>query len=148
MNLQTQLEILKQQAIQSMMATDSPSIENPNYYQDTKPQHRQDLHYHQTTWNDQNGSLEMEHNSDFKNIMTSCYHQNETGTRSFIGAGGDTMATSYYYNSSSGCSEDINSTIGELSKYSELDQHLNTFNQYHHGGNDLLSASFGYIPYS
>ncbi|XP_010506070.1 PREDICTED: LOB domain-containing protein 17-like [Camelina sativa] len=154
-NLQTQLEILKQQATQSMMARDSPSIENSNCYRDNKPQHLQkpqDLHlrrhHHHTTSNYQNGSLETEQYSDLKNIMTSCYHQNQTGTRSFIGAGGDNTAASYYYNSSSGCSEEINSTIREFSKYSELDQHLNTFNQHRHGGggNDLLSASFEYTP--
>lgn len=85
------------------MAADSPSIENPNYYQDTKPQYlqeSQDLYRHH---NHQDRNLETEPNSDLKNIMMS---------------------------------------------YSELDQHLSTFNQYHHGGNDLLSASFGYISYS
>ncbi|KAG7570183.1 Lateral organ boundaries LOB [Arabidopsis thaliana x Arabidopsis arenosa] len=150
-NLQTQLEILKQQATQRMMATDSPSIENPNYYQDTKPQYLQESHdlhhqHHQTTSN-----YQTEQHSDLKNIITSCYHQNETGMKSFIGAGGDTTAASYYYNSSSGCSEELKSvsTIGEFSKYSELDQqHLNTFNQYHDGCNDLLSESLGYITYS
>ncbi|CAD5321150.1 unnamed protein product [Arabidopsis thaliana] len=149
-NLQTQLEILKQQATQSMMAIDSPSIENPNYYQDTKPQYLQeshDLHHHHLT----TSNCQTEQNSDLKNIMTSCYHQMEIETTPFTEAGGDTMAGSYYYNSSSGCSDELKSvsTNGEFSKYSELDQHLtNTFNQYHHGGNNLISESLGYITYS
>lgn len=105
MNLQTQLEFLKQQASQSMMAADSPSIENPNYYQDTKPQYlreSQDL-YCQHDNHHQYGSMEIEPNSDLNAIMTS---------------------------------------------YSEVDQHLNTCNQCHHGGNNLLPESFGYISYS
>lgn len=90
MNLQSQLEVLKQQATQSMIATDTPSIENPSYYRDTKlHQQSLDLHRH--------------HNN---------HHQD--------------MMTSYY----------------------ELDQDLNTFNQYHNGNNDTLSASVGYISYS
>ncbi|KAH0930719.1 hypothetical protein HID58_016446, partial [Brassica napus] len=104
-NLQAQLEILKQQATQSMMTTDTPSLENPNYYRDTKLQQLQqslDLHRHHNRHH-QDRSLDTESDSDLKNIMTS---------------------------------------------YSELDQHLNTFNQYHNGGNDVLSASFGYISYS
>ncbi|KAF8094738.1 hypothetical protein N665_0354s0027 [Sinapis alba] len=101
-NLQAQLEILNQQATQSMMATDTPSIENPSYYRDTKLQQSLDLHHHYNNHH-QDRSLETEFNSDLKNIMTS---------------------------------------------YSELDQHLNTFNQYHNDGNDILSAGFGYISYS
>ncbi|KAG2309496.1 hypothetical protein Bca52824_029244 [Brassica carinata] len=104
-NLQSQLEILKQQATQSMMATDTPSIENPSYYRDTKFQQLQqslDLHRHHNNHH-QDRSLETEFNSDLKNIMTS---------------------------------------------YSELDQHLNTLNQYHNDGNVIISSSFGYISYS
>ncbi|CAH2058369.1 unnamed protein product [Thlaspi arvense] len=105
-NLQTQLEILRQQAAQSMMAVDSPSIENPNYYRDTKPTHLQESQalYHPHNNHHHDRSLEIEPNSDLKNIM--------------------------------------------MSTYSESDQQLNTFNQYHHGCNDILSASFGYISYS
>ncbi|CAH8385354.1 unnamed protein product [Eruca vesicaria subsp. sativa] len=105
-NLQAQLEILKQQATQSMMATDTPPIENPNYYRGTKLQQLQqslDLHRHHNNHH-QDRSLETELiNSDLKNIMTS---------------------------------------------YTELDQHLNTFNQHHNDGNNILSASFGYISHS
>lgn len=56
-----------------MMATiDSPSIENPNHYQDTKPQYlqeSQDLYLHRNNHH-QDESLETEPNSDLKNIMT------------------------------------------------------------------------------
>ncbi|CAA7038135.1 unnamed protein product [Microthlaspi erraticum] len=105
-NLQAQLEILKQQAAQSMIAADSPSIVISNYCQDTKPQHLQEsqaIHRHHNHFQHQDGLFETEPYSDLKNIMTS---------------------------------------------YSELDQHSNTFNQYQHGSNDLLSANFGYISYS
>lgn len=104
--MQAQLEILKQQAAQSMIDADFPSIVIPNYCQDTKPQHLQEsqaIHHHHNNYQHQDGLFETEPNSDLKNIMTS---------------------------------------------YSELDQHFNTFNQYHYGSNDLLSASFGYISYS
>ncbi|ESQ52954.1 hypothetical protein EUTSA_v10017903mg [Eutrema salsugineum] len=104
-NLQTQLEILKQQAAQSMMATDFPSIENPNYHRDTKPTHLQESQdlYRPHNNHHQDGSMETERYSDLNYIMTS---------------------------------------------YFELEQHLNTFNPHDHGGNDILSSSFGYISYS
>ncbi|KAJ0259337.1 LOB domain-containing protein 17 [Hirschfeldia incana] len=74
MNLQAQLEILKQQATQSMMAThDTPSIENHSYYRDTKLQqlqHSLDLHRDHNNHH-QDRSLEAEFNSDLKHIMTS-----------------------------------------------------------------------------
>lgn len=71
-----------------MMASDTPSIEDPSYYRDTKLQQLQqslDLHRHHNNHH-QDRSSETEFNSNLKNVMTS---------------------------------------------YSELDQHLNTFNQHH-----------------
>ncbi|CAH2063707.1 unnamed protein product [Thlaspi arvense] len=120
-NLQAQLEILKQQAAQSMMFSDSPSSENPNsYYGDTtKTPYHQDHHniYH--------------HHDQTTHLV------NQTRSSGMIHHG-DATANSYPTENSSG--------IGEFSIYSELGQHLNTFNQDHL--KELQSENFGYISFS
>ncbi|KAG7561299.1 Lateral organ boundaries LOB [Arabidopsis thaliana x Arabidopsis arenosa] len=119
-NLQAELEILKQQATQSMIFADSPTSENPNsYYGDTTkaPYH----HDHQNIY----------HHQDQSHLG---YQTGSSGTVQH----GDATESSYHNETSSG--------IGEFSIYSDLEQHLNTFNQDHL--KELQSASFGYISFS
>ncbi|KAJ0246701.1 LOB domain-containing protein 29 [Hirschfeldia incana] len=120
-NLQAQLEVLKQQAAQSMMFADSPSSEKPNsYYGDTT----KTTSYHH----------------DHQNIYN---HHDQTHLVNQIGSLGtgqhvDATASSY--------PTDNSSSYGEFSIYPELEQHLNTFNQDHL--KELQSANFGYISFS
>lgn len=121
MNLQAQLEVLKQQAAQSMIFADSPTSENPNsYYGDTSktPYHQE----HQNLYH---------HHHDQNNLV---YQTGSSGTVYH----GDATANSYHTENSSG--------IEEFSIYSDLEQHLNTFNQDHL--KEIQSATFGYISFS
>ncbi|CAH8392500.1 unnamed protein product [Eruca vesicaria subsp. sativa] len=123
-NLQAQLEILKQQATQSMMFADSPSSENPNSY------------YGDTT---KNPSYHHDHHQEHQNIYQHHHHHDLTHLVNQIGGSGmDATANSY--------PTDNSSAIGQFSICPELEQHLNTFNQDHL--KELQSANFGYISFS
>lgn len=126
MNLQAELEILKQQAAQSMIFADSPTSENPNsYYGDTAKTipYPHDHQEHPNSY----------HHHDQTHLV---YQTGSSGTVHH----GDATANSYHNeNSSSG-------GIGEFSIYSDLEQHLNTFNQDHL--KELQSATYGYISFS
>ena len=121
MNLQAQLEILKQQVAQSMTFADSPSSENPNSFYGDTTKTTSYHHDHQNIY----------HHHDQSHLV------NQIGS---LGTGqhGDAMANSYPSQNSSG--------FGEFSIYPELEQHLNTFNQDHL--KELQSANFGYISFS
>lgn len=103
-----------------MIFADSPTSENPNsYYGDTT---KAPCHH------------------DLQNIY---YHQDQSHLGYQTGSSGtvqhgDATESSYHNETSSG--------IGEFSIYSDLEQHLNTFNQDHL--KELQSASFGYISFS
>ncbi|KAJ4904917.1 LOB domain-containing protein 29 [Raphanus sativus] len=121
-NLQAQLEILKQQAAQSIMFADSPSSENPNsYYGDntTTPYHHQE---HQNIHH---------HHHDQTHLV------NQTGSSGMVQRG-DAIANSYPTENSSG--------FGQFSIYPDLEQHLNPFNQDHL--KVLQSVNLGYISFS
>ncbi|KAL1201571.1 LOB domain-containing protein 29 [Cardamine amara subsp. amara] len=127
-NLQAQVEILKQQAAQSMIFADSPTSENPNsYYGDTtKTDHYP--HDHQ-----EHPNSYLHHHHDQTHLVY------QTGSSGTVHHHGDATASSYHIETSS-------SGIGEFSMYSDLEQHMNTFNQDHL--KELQSATFGYISFS
>ncbi|CAN6898701.1 unnamed protein product, partial [Brassica oleracea] len=120
-NLQAQLEILKQQVAQSMTFADSPSSENPNSFYGDTTKTTSYHHDHQNIY----------HHHDQSHLV------NQIGS---LGTGqhGDATANSYPSQNSSG--------FGEFSIYPELEQHLNAFNQDHL--KELQSANFGYISFS
>ncbi|ESQ44252.1 hypothetical protein EUTSA_v10006226mg [Eutrema salsugineum] len=123
-NLQAQLEILKQQAAQSMMFADSPSSENldsyygdttkaPSYHHDHQHEHHNHYHHDQTHLVYQTGISGMVHNED---ATANCYPTENS------------------------------SSTGEFSIFSDLGQHLNTFNQVHL--KEIQSTNLGYISFS
>ncbi|EOA25871.1 hypothetical protein CARUB_v10019250mg [Capsella rubella] len=126
-NLQAQLEILKQQAAQSMIFAESPTSENPNsYYGDTTktPYHHQE---HQNLYH--------HHHQNHHDPTHLVYQTGSSGTVHH----GDAAENSYHNETSSG-------VIGEFSMYSDLEQRLNTFNQ--DNLKELQSEAFGYISFS
>lgn len=123
MNLQAQLEILKQQAVQKMIFADSPTSENPNsYYGDTtKTPYHHDHQEHQNIYH---------HHHDQTHLVY------QTGSSGTVHQGG--AAENSYHNETS------SSGIGEFSIYSDFEQHL--FNQDHL--KELQPETFGYISFS
>nr|ATI23628.1 transcription factor LBD29a [Brassica rapa var. rapa] len=124
-NLQAQLEILKQQVAQSMMFADSPSSENPNsYYGDnTKTSYHHDHHQ-------EHRNIHHHHHDETRLVY-------QTGSSGMV-QHGDATVNSYPTGNCSG--------FGEVSIYPDLEQHLNSFNQDHL--KELQSANFGYISFS
>ncbi|XP_010516469.1 PREDICTED: LOB domain-containing protein 29-like [Camelina sativa] len=122
-NLQAQLEILKQQTAQSMIFADSPTSEKPNgYYGDTTK-----TPYHHDHLEPQN----IYHHHDQTHLV---YQTGSSGTVHH----GDATENSYH--------NETSSAMGEFSIYSDLEQRLNTFNQ--DNLKELQSANFGYISFS
>ncbi|KAG2325545.1 hypothetical protein Bca52824_008273 [Brassica carinata] len=123
-NLQAQVEILKQQAAQSIMFADSPSSQNPNSYygENTKTPYHHD--HHQEHQN-------IHHHHDRTRLV---YQTGSSGTIQH----GDATANSY---PTENCS-----SFGECSIYPDLEQHLNTFNHDHL--KELQSENLGYISFS
>lgn len=125
MNLQAQLEILKQQAAQSMMFADSPSSENPNsYYADTAK--TPSIYHH-------------DHHQEHQNI----YHHHADQTHLVYQSGSSGMV---HLGDATGDSYHTENPSGGFSSYSNLEQHLNTFNQDHL--KELQPGAFGFISFS